>query len=185
MLISIVWFKAQLCLILLLIVLSACQPPQQQVQCCQIEYGLLQPGDLKGHWELVEERVQIIQPTNSRYEEFPVAESARQYLSGNPDERNKEGVLIHDIHRYTNLAPSLGKLNFKLDAEETGTQIVPPGLPQVGLDRQIQCLSSNRSGSKNSIIACTVEVRYQHILSTLHFYFDGLTSDDKIGTLIN
>jgi|WetSurMetagenome_2_1015567.scaffolds.fasta_scaffold168919_2 hypothetical protein len=179
--------KSQIYLILLLagFILSGCQSSQRPTQCCRLVYGLVQPGDLSGQWELVDAQAQIIQPITSRYEGFPAAEIVRQYLSSNPDERNKTGVLIHDIRRYSEFAPSLGKLNYAISTEEAGTQITLPKLPQVGLDRQIQCLSSSSSNSGNSVIVCTIEVRYQHILSMMHFYFDGLTSHNNIETLIN
>ena len=178
-----VWYY--LVTLLAISILSACQVPQPRAQCCELKYGLLQPADLNGQWELAEAQTQVIQPITSRYSKYPAIESARQYLSGYLDGHGKVNVIIHDMRRYTNLAPSLGKLDFALDRRDAGIQILPPKLPQVGLDHQIQCLASNSSDPKNSIIVCNVEVRYQHILSTMFFYFDGLTSGDDIETLIN
>jgi|GEM_PF-5546857 len=187
MFIPVLRLKLQIGLILLLagFILAGCQSSQQPTQCCRLDYGLVQPSDLNGPWELVETQAQIIQPIASRYQGFSATESVRQYLSGKPDERNKVGVLIHDIRRYTDLAPLLGKLNFKIDSEDAGTPTVALNLPQVGLERQTQCLSSISSNAKNSLLVCAVEVRYNHILSTLYFYFDGSTPNDRIETLVD
>jgi hypothetical protein len=177
----------RLWLILLIagVALGSCQAPQSSAQCCRLGYGLLQPNDLDGKWELVEAPLQIIQPTASRYEEFPSSEEARQYLSGNSDERNEVGVIVHDVRRYPDLAQDLGKLDFKIDAEEIGTPSPAPDLPRVGEDRQTQCLASKSAESGDALIVCIIEVRYLHALSTMYFYFDGATSSEVRETLIN
>lgn len=170
---------SSVCVLLISIVLSACQASEKQVQCCQLRYGLLRVSDLSGTWRLIESSDLITEPSVSRYKQVPPQEYARQYLSGNSGEQKGQITIIHDIRLYKESAPSLGKLDYKPG--------IPLTIPNLLLDEatsQVQCLSQDPADA-NSLSFCAVESRYDRILSTMYFYFDTSTSSTGVATSIN
>jgi hypothetical protein len=169
------------CLILMfgVVFLAACQTSDRQIQCCQLEYGLLRPNDLSGKWNLTDESQLITVPSVARYKQVTPTESVRQYVIGNSSRQKEQVTIIHDIRLYNQSAPSFGPLDYK-----PGVSITIPGLLLDEYASQIQCLAQDPSDAA-SLSFCVVETAYDHLLSTMYFYFDTSASTVDIATYIN
>jgi hypothetical protein len=158
--------------------LAACQTSDRQIQCCQLEYGLLRPDDLRGKWHLTDASQLITVPSVTRYKRVAPKESARQYVTGNPGAQKEQVAIIHDIRLYNQSAPSFGPLDYK-----PGVSIAIPGL-LLDEHSQIQCLAQDPLDAA-SLSFCAVETAYDHLLSTMYFYFDTSASTIDMATYIN
>jgi hypothetical protein len=149
-------------------------------------YGLLQPTDLNGRWEPIDDSLQLLQPSG-RYDDKSVAEFKRSYFieanDNSPDLR--ETIIIHDLRRYDLIVPEPGELKIQLDSRTPGGRPYDPGVLRLGVSNQTLCQTDDLSRLKSTSIICMAETRYSHFISTIYFYFDASISKTDMKALIN
>lgn len=180
------WRHTVLIALLVCAGVAACQAPQSA--CDDITCGLLQPVDLTGQWELVNENVTTITDFMirvTRYTDTPAVQQAKQYLIGTSDPQSETVIVIHDLRRYEPIAPNLDEIHLDAFKESGAGMPFDPNIVKLRNTSQAQCQSSDPNNPSISIILCAAEVRYKHYISIMTFSLSGLTSNDEIQDIMN
>jgi len=156
---------------------------QSYTQCCTLDYGLAQPSDLVGNWQILDEAWQLKRPTG-RYK-FPATDFKRQYLREQEQGSQDHIDIVHELRSYEAGAPLLGELNFQQDLTISGGVPFIPDVIKTGLSNQTLCREADLSDPDSASFICVSEVRYQHIISTTTFYFDLPISESRLTKLIS
>jgi hypothetical protein len=181
------WFSRTILYLSLLTICIAMGACQTSPRCCQLLYGTLKPDDIAGRWEPIDKELRIIQPSGSRYAQYPVAEFERQHLIGlyGSSQAKYRMNIIHDLRRYDSAAPELKEWDFQQDLKTRGGPPFDPGVINAGQLSQTRCRVADPSDLDNTNLVCVAEVRYKHIISTMYFFFYTSTSQIDMATLIN
>jgi hypothetical protein len=173
-------------LILLALVLTACQPEITRTRevadaASPLLGGLIQETDLTGEWRWIREST-LQQTETPAPQNQQLLESAMRILRGDFGVEQHYFTIVHGLERYQQNPPHPQTAEFEIAMGFTSTLTLPLNLASQGKSLAAKCW---RSSDPEGETVCNVVTAYPHLLSNIVVYAPATMDEDTLRVVLD